>query len=253
MIRRWLLSIALLLGLLAPAAATLTTTNLAGFNAYTAAVAGGGPATITFQQCATNTTDGSSFTFSAQNTGTASSDRATIVGILIEDAAALHSINSVTVGGDSATEVVDQGAAGVLVNSAIYILDNPTGTSEDIVVTPSETVTSMSICVWQANNLESTTATDTASDGDTDANPMTLDLDVSADGIAVAVCADVSAGGTTYTWVGLTERDDATPGEHTRSAADYDEDSSASVPLTASCDSSNAGAQDQTGAAASFR
>lgn len=41
MFRRWLLSIALLLGLLAPAAATLTTTNLAGFNAYTAAVAGG--------------------------------------------------------------------------------------------------------------------------------------------------------------------------------------------------------------------
>ena len=225
--------------------------HLTGF--WQAPSAGSTPATITFLQCATNTTDGSSFTFSAQNTGTASSDRATIVGILVEDAALVHSINSVTVGGDSATEVVDQGGVGSTLNSAFYILANPSGTSEDIVVTPSETVTSMSVCVWQANNLESTTATDTASDSDTDANPMTLDLDVSADGIAVAVCADVSASSATYTWVGLTERDDATPGEHTRSAADYDEDSSASAPLTASCDSSNTGAQDQTGAAASFR
>ena len=251
--RRLLIGFIALVALTAAAFANFGNTggHLTGF--WQAPSAGGGPATITFLQCATDTTDGSSFTFSAQNTGTASSDRATIVGILIEDAAALHSINSVTVGGDSATEVVDQGAAGVLLNSAIYILDNPTGTSEDIVVTPSETVTSMSICVWQANNLESTTATDTASDSDTDANPMTLDLDVSADGIAVAVCADVSASSTTYTWVGFTERDDATPGEHTRSAADYDEDSSASAPLTASCDSSNAGSQDQTGAAASFR
>lgn len=252
MIRRWLLSFALLLGLLVPAAATLTTTNLSGFNAYTSAAPGATPATITFLQCATNTTDGSSFTFSAQNTGTASSDRATIVGILIEDAAVLHSINSVTVGGDSATEVVDQGAAGVLVNSAIYILDNPTGTSEDIVVTPSETVTSMSICVWQANNLESTTATDTASDSDPDANPMTLDLDVSADGIAVGVCIDQNNTGT-WTWTGMTERDDAEPGEHIRAAADYDEDSSASAPLSVTCDSSSAGGTDQNAAAASFR
>lgn len=224
--------------------------HLTGF--WQAPSAGGGPATITFLQCATDTTDGSSFTFSAQNTGTASSDRYTIVGVLVEDAGELHNVDSLTVGGDSATEIVDEGGTTSVLNSAIYILANPSGTSEDIVVTPSETVTSMSVCVWQANNLESATATDTASDSDRNANPMTLDLNVSADGIAVAVCADFSAAGT-YTWVGLTERDDAEPGEHIRTAADYDEDSSASSPLTASCDSSNSGAQDQTGAAASFR
>ena len=210
-------------------------------------------ATVTFLQCATDTTDGSSFTFSGQNTGTASSDRYTIVGVLVEDAGELHNVDSLTVGGDSATEIVDEGGSTSTLNSAIYILANSSGTSEDIVVTTSEVVTSMSVCVWQANNLESATATDTASDSDRDANPMTLDLNVSADGIAVAVCADVTAAGGSFTWVGFTERDDATPGEHTRSAADYDEDSSASAPLTASCDSNSAASQDQTGAAASFR
>lgn len=230
-----------------PALAMLTVTELHGFNASS----GGATPTIAFLQCGTQTSTGSAtITVSAQNTGTASSSRVTIVGVLAEDSASTFSVNGLTVGGDAATEVVDEDGTGV-VNSALYILTNTADTSEDVVITFSESVSEdVTVCLWQANDLSSLTAVAATADDDTSSGVLVLDLSAtSADGIAVGVCLSAVDASETTTWTGLTEREDADVGTHHSSAADTSPtDGSA---LTVRCDWTGTG--DASGVAAAFR
>lgn len=193
------------------------------------------PATITFLQCAENDAAQTTYTFSAQNTGTASADRITYVGLVATDGNATYTINSVTVGGDTATEITDNGGAGTGLNAGIYAIANSAGTSEDVVVTYSEAITGAAICLWQGNNSV-VAATDTATVFDTNSGAVAgLDTDVPADGILIGICT-IQQGGATHSWTaGPTERiDDPNVGADAQaySAADYDEDASASTPLT---------------------
>lgn len=192
---------------------------------------GSSAASINFLQCTEDATNLTTYTFSGQNTGTASADRHTIIGVLAEDGQASYGVSTLTVGGDSATLATEYPATSIVQYSAIWILPNTAGTSEDVVVTFSEAVTSVVVCLWQANNLSSSTATDTASASST--WPITLDTDVSAEGIAVGVC--VHGTSASYTWTGLTEREDTVGTETGFTAADYDEDASASAPLGITC------------------
>jgi hypothetical protein len=213
--------------------------------------AGGGsgvPPTITFVGCTSDTTNTTVYTFTAHDVGTATATRATIVGVIGDDDAAVFGTASVTVGGDAATEVVDEDGTGA-VNTAIYILTNTAGTAEDIVVTQSEAGTSVHICVWAASGLNSLTAVDTAVADDAAGATLDVSLDVSALGVAVGICiADDS--GESSLWAGMTERHDASA-EASFSAADYTEDASASTPLTATCNSTDSG--EISAASASFR
>lgn len=208
------------------------------------------PATVTFLQCANDSTNLTTYTFAAQNVGTATADRYTAIGIASQDNAITFGVSSVTVGGASATEIADQAGAGSLSSSAIYILSNPSGTSEDVVVTFSEAIADATICLWQVNNLLSGTAVDTAVGFSTNASAITLDTDTAADGITVGIC-DQETGAQSTTWTGLTERVDASSASESWSAADFDEDGTAAVPLSITCDYT--GVDDTTGAIASFR
>lgn len=230
---------------LAPAAAMLQINELNGFNVGGAAAL----PSITFLQCSTLAGAGSStITHTAQNVGTESGTRATIIGIAAEDSASTYNVTGVTVGGDSATEVADTAGPNAS-NAALYILSNPTGTSEDVVVTYSEAVTEGDVvCLWAVTDLSSLTKVSSATGSGTGA--INLDLSAtSADGVAVGVCAEASNTTRPATWIGLSERADTDIGNFNYSAADTSPTNGSS--LTVSCEQVGGGAT--AGASAAFR
>lgn len=210
------------------------------------------PPTLTFLQCSTTAPTGSNpYTFTSQNVGTASADRYTLVAVNSEDGATVFGVNSLTVGGDAATEIADYAGASALASSAIYILANPAGTSESVQVTFSEAVTSSSICIWSVTGLQSATATDTATGGSNNNSVISLNIDLSDYGIGVAGCGG-SVDGSAFTWSGFTERADASAnGSVMRTtAADYSA-TSAETNKSVSADAASTG---ESGcAAATFR
>lgn len=226
-----------------PAAAELTTTQLTGFN-----VGGAAPASLSFVSCTTDTSNLSTYTFTSHATGTAG-NRWTIVSFHGRRSSANWSYSSATVGGNSATEVIDTANASSVVQSAIYIIANPSGTTATIVVNTSVAVASMTVCVWAGYDLQSATAVDTASAFSSTSAAMTLDLDISSGGFAVGA-ATSQTGTPTHTWTGMTERSDAASGdiEHTYSAADTN---TAGAPRSVSADGS--GVNNSVGVSASFR
>ncbi len=215
-------------------------------NSFQFGTAGG--ATITFIGCTGDATDLTTYTFTNHATGVAGA-RKTIVGVGAADAATDFNVSSVSVGGVSATEVVDSADVNSLVQSAIYIIDNPSGTTATIDVTWSEAVTGAAICVWAAYDVLSETATATATQFQTSSAAITLSLNVNADSIAVGMssCRD---GLQTTTWAGMTERADTSveTSTHAYSAADTQ---TSGAPLAVTADWS--GASDSIGASASFR
>lgn len=209
--------------------------------------------TLTFLQCSGNVSSGTAIhTAAAQNVGTASGTRSTIIGILAEDGSSAYTVDSVTVGGDAATEVVDEGGTNNS-TAAIYILSNPAGTSEDVVVTFSEAIgQGMVVCLWSATDLSSLTAVASISAADLSAaNPLAINLGTtSVDGVAVGVCTNVDGATRTITWAGLSERAEADPGAYNISAADTSPTNGSSLNI--SCTWSG-GTATHSGAAAAFR
>lgn len=197
------------------------------------------PATITFLQCTDLTTNTGTYTFTATNTGTASADRLTLVGVMVEDSGTAFSVSTLTIAGDSASKVVESDTASALVNASFWQLVNTAGTSEDIVVAMSEPATGATICVWQINNLSSTTAVDSGGVFDTAAGAAADTLAVSSGGVLAGVCANQDDTQST-TWTNATERTDATTGsgEMVQSSADTTTNGGT---LAVTCDYTGAG------------
>lgn len=156
----------------------------------------GGPASVVYTDNGVSSGSVSSFTFSARNLGTASSDRKIIVATVgLGNSATL---SSVTVAGVSAT------VSFTVANVGIAIVSVPTGATGDVVVNWSAAENTVTIGVWAAYGLGSTTPTDT---GSSVADPFTDTLNVSAGGIAVGLAHIDATGGSapTFTWTGLAE------------------------------------------------
>lgn len=175
--------------------------QLAGFWAVPS-----GGVQLTFTNCYQSTTDLTTYTFASSDVGIEAANRHTIVGVLAIDDATGFSTNSVTVGGVSATEIVDQGGT-VTDNASIHILANPSGTSEDIVVTMSEAMLNAAICVWAAYGLSSATAHASIADPDTNSS-LALSLNTPANGIAVGVAINDANPPNVAAWTGLIEQYD---------------------------------------------
>lgn len=189
-------------------------------------------------------------TFTAVNVGTADAARTTILSITADDGTTIDfSYIGVTIGGDSATEVVDTANASSRQQSAIYAMANSAGTSEDIVIDFSEAVADVTICVYAAYNLNSSTAVASNQGFDTSGGVVTLSVNTQDGGIAVGICG-ADSGSASTTWVGLTEQTDATGAGHFYSSA-WLSGTTTATPLTISCD--YAGTGDIAGASASFR
>jgi len=156
-------------------------------------------ATITYLQLAKSSTDLSTYTFSSQNIGTAGADRYVICAISSRSVSGDQTISSVTIGGVSATLNAQLTNSGNTLGIATALV--PTGTTGDVVVVFSSTMTNCDIALYNATGLSSATALDT---GTSTANNGTTPLDIIAGGVAVALAKN-DDGSQAATWTGLTE------------------------------------------------
>lgn len=147
------------------------------------AAGGVGGVTVVGYDDDTDTTDGTSFSFTLSITGSWDS---AIIGVMVEGISSSPAITSVTVDTTSATEGVT--ITQPFKRSSIYSIIKAGSTSVDVVVTTSVTTADCSVGFIALNGLGSTTPGDT----DTKQNTATLDFstDVTANGILVASVGD---------------------------------------------------------------
>lgn len=160
---------------------------------------------LSFLQAAADTTDTNAYTFAAQNLGTATSDRYIIVSAIARKAGASTTLSSVTIGGVSATIIVQN--TNTITNTdvaALVIAAVPSGATGDIVVTWGATMVRCAIGVWRVTELASPTASDSDSSL---ANDPTVNLDSPVNGFIIG--AGITAASTSATWTNLTEVFDA--------------------------------------------
>jgi hypothetical protein len=191
----------------------------------------GGPATISYRTAASSASDLTTYTFSSQDIGTASSARRVIVGVVLFSSAA-RTVSSVTVGGISATEAVaiSDSFFSNHVRAALWIADVPTGATADVVLTASGACVSAGVSIWAADGLASSTASATATNQE---DPLVIDLNTTAGGIVAAISIIDTA--TTATWTGLTEHFDLTVGDTGDWSAASVATATASSPLAVTC------------------
>jgi hypothetical protein len=164
-------------------------------------------AEITFLQDAGDSADQSTYTFSAQNLGAASSGRHIAVCIASRAVGTSSlAVSSVTIQGITASlSVSAQNVTSNVTVACIAIAAVPSGTTGDIVITLPRTALRIGIAVFSIANISGTTPSDTDS---STANAPTCSLDIPANGVALAISARAGSG--SVTWSGLTERSDAT-------------------------------------------
>lgn len=175
--------------------------------------------TLNYITTATQTTGGSSLTFSDVSIGSASADRVVVVAICSESNVP-ETFSGGTIGGNSATEavVVEGTSSTVGTIVAILYLAVPTGTTATIVSNYSGSVFRGICSVWTL-----TGDTPELIDIDTDTAPSGTGLSCSVDIPANAVGIAGYSQGNTFevTWTGATERfDESVSGGSRFSTAD---------------------------------
>ena len=151
-------------------------------------------------------TNATVYTFSAHAVGTASAGRRNIVAAHAQNGTG--GVASMTIGGDSATELVD--AINVSCVAALYIMLNTAGTSEDIVVTFDQAHTTAAVGVWESTGLADNTALDT--DSSTAAAPAAT-LTTTPGGFVVAATSNQIGSSSAWSGTGVTERYDDQTGD----------------------------------------
>lgn len=179
-------------------------------------------ASITFLQTASSTTNATSYTFSAQNFGTASSDRLIACAFSAKGGSST-ALTSLTIGGVTATLVAS--AAGATVDDnivALYVAAVPTGTSGSVVATLNgSSAFRAHIALWSITGANATPH-------DTDSqNGFAVSVDTPANGVSIV--AYVSQSTTAKTWTGGTERYDDTTEAVIKSSGTSDNHASAAT------------------------
>ncbi len=182
-------------------------------NTLTGFGGGGGPIDITLTASDENTSDQTVYTFSAKSLGAVDSSR--VIFILVSAGAVSTGagpFDSITVGGNSCTEVIDTRFS----NNAtgIWELDtDPGGTTADVVVTCPDNANRCGIGIVRVINWTSQAAYDT------DNSQSALSLNIPNGGFAIA-SAYINATSTSVS--GLTERYDTTIESSTGHAGAFD-------------------------------
>jgi hypothetical protein len=179
--------------------------------------------------------DLTTYTFSSLDFGAATAGRYIIVGIAARAVGAGRTLDSVTIGGVSATLIANSPVSDTNISS-LAIANVPTGTTGDVVVTFNAAMGRCGIVWWRAPSLVSATPTDT---GTSAADPATDTLTVAAGGFLVVVA--FNNGTSTCTWSNVTERLPATQIESTihYSAADVVSEAGGSVSPSGDWSSAN--------------
>jgi len=162
---------------------------------------------ISFLQLATDTDNDTSYTFAAQNLGTAAADRYIIVAINGTDGGVGGAIDTVTIGGVSATIVTQAAHAnGQIVGFAIANV--PTGTSGDIVVNfdhVGDTSGRCAIAAYRVDDLDSPTPVDSDSADGTGTSNASVTLTTDTDGFVIAAASGGAGTHGTFAWTNVTE------------------------------------------------
>lgn len=144
--------------------------------------------------------DASSFSFSGMSFGTPGSDRRIIIAISLRGSSGLSDVDSVTVGGVSATQIyTGKNTGGGDLAEATWWIANPTGTSGTVAVNCGANVVQIGIAVYRVTGLISETAKDTAVD-----ITSVHDVDVATEPGDLVLGIGYSYG-LTSNWSGLTE------------------------------------------------
>lgn len=222
-------------------------TNLIGFG-----TGGGYPPSLTFLQGSMSNTDATTYTFSGQNLGAADTNRWIIVCVSGVTNVA-RSISSVTVGGVSATKLVQSEGSSVYRHNSIWAAHVPTGTTGDIVVTWSS---GLLRCGYSAYSLTSvnaaTTPFDTQSDNTLSGSDLSVSISSGTNGVVVASTTGVGSTAQSFTWSGATEDYDATWSESTNQGLSSASTTPTSTPTTITVTAASTLANSHAMCAASF-
>jgi len=189
-------------------------------------------ATVTYTDLGYDESNLSSYTFSTKSFGTASSDRRMIVGVSAPANTNFGTITGMTIGGVTATQLVQTEDADGYSDFAIYGADVPTGATGDVVVTLSASPDRCGIAIFATTGILSLTPTDTGT-VNTASVDLTDSINVSSGGIIVGFVSCENASNA-WTWTNLTERvDDIITSASSASAASDAYASAQSVSVTA--------------------
>jgi hypothetical protein len=170
---------------------------------------GAGPAsstaaTVSFLQVVRDSGSSTNYTFSSQNLGTAASDRIIAVHVASErSSAGARTVSSLTVAGVSAALVVRNTSPNGDTHE-LWEAQVPSGTSGDVVVNHSGSMTGSSIAlyaIYNARYQDHYTVTDTGT-------TLSQTLVIPENSIAIAGASDVDADIGTGNFTGVTERFD---------------------------------------------
>lgn len=203
------------------------------------------PASIALTDSSVSYTSTSTYTFTNQSLGTASSDRYIIV--TIGAANGQRDITSVTVAGITATQVgqiQSDGGGTASSTSGIYIAAVPTGTTGNIVVTFTGSHTGCAIGVYAVRNLKSATPLSVVTVGpDNTVTSASATLTTKVSGFVIATAATKENGITGWTWTNATENYDL----DLRGLPDFDRATAGATATTSSNGSVTVTATSTTG------
>lgn len=138
-------------------------------------------------------------TFAGADLGVPNAERRIVVALNLTLAATGQTIDGVTINGVAATEAAVASNTGQGLISAIWYAHVPTGATGDVVVTTSGNMTEMSAHVYRL--VSSTFALDdTDSDEATTSSAVTVNVDIPANGIAIAAASTRT--GSEFSWSG---------------------------------------------------
>jgi len=185
--------------------------------------------TATFEASYTNNTTLATYTFSSCDLGAGTTNKRVIVGTSGAGNVGNEVIQSVTIDGITATEVIQNDSAGGGRPAGLYYADT-NSTTGDIVVTFDTSCTEAGIGVW------STTADATPFDtGSSTANPGVATIEGPEDGFTIGYYLSAT-GGTGFAWTNLTEDFDevqrASFQRHTGAHKNYATYTSESISVT---------------------
>lgn len=161
-------------------------------------------AILTYLTSGVDTSNLTTYTYSAVAIGTAHFNRHIAVAVLFDDTGDYPPV-SVTIGGVSATLVIQRSSL-----IALYIAKVPTGTTADIVVTYATAALRSAIGVWRLDGLASAAAHATNSNSFVSSSLQTLSLDVPSGGAVIAAALGDGLDVVSFVWPNMTENYDTT-------------------------------------------
>ncbi len=163
------------------------------------------PTSLSFLQGSMNTSDLTTYTYSSQNLGAADPNRWIVVCVYgVHNLA--RSLSTVTVGGVSASSLIQAEGSSVYRHVSIWVAQVPTGTTGDIVVTWNNTIGRSGYSAYRLiTEIAPTSPYDTDSDLILSTSDLSVSIDRSSSGVIVAATLNFASTATSVTWSGVSE------------------------------------------------